>query len=85
MVKLELHFIMGCGQMIKKKTNKDYLVQKLYWKLALLEIERQFIKISCNLMDDEEYTVDDAVHELIEVISLIEMEREGVSRDIEYS
>lgn len=32
---------------------------------------------------DEIYTVDDAVDGLIKVIQLIEMEREGVMRDIE--
>lgn len=36
-------------------------------------------------MDDEVYTIDDAVHELMEIINLIELERQGIMSDIGYS
>lgn len=69
---------------VKEKLEKGFLVNKLYKKLSLVEIERQLIKISCNLMEDEVYTVDDAVEALIEVINLIEVEREGIMSDIRF-
>lgn len=68
--------------MLSENVNKDYLVTKLYRKLALVEIESKLIKISCSLMDDEVYTIEDAVQELIEIINLIEMERQGIMSDI---
>lgn len=71
--------------MSQGKAKKDYLVKKLYRKLALVEIESQLIQISCNLMDDEVYTVDEAVHELIEIINLIEMERQVIMSDMKFS
>ena len=71
--------------MSQEKAKKDYLVKKLYRKLALVEIESQLIQISCNLMDDEVYTVDEAVHELIEIINLVEMERQVIMTDIKFS
>lgn len=61
---------------------KEDLVRNLYRKLALAEIERELIKISCSLMEDDVYTVNDAVGELMEVIDLIEMERQGIESDI---
>lgn len=61
---------------------KEDLVRNLYRKLALVEIERELIKISCSLMEDDVYTVDDAVGELIKIIDLIEMERQGIVSDM---
>lgn len=68
--------------MATQTAQKDVLVNKLYGKLALVEMERKLIKISCNLMEDELYTVDDAVQELMDIIQLIEMERRGIMSDI---
>ncbi|MFA1822765.1 hypothetical protein ACDX78_21880 [Virgibacillus oceani] len=68
--------------MTTQTAQKELLVNKLYRKLALVEMERKLIKVSCNLMEDEVYTVDDAAHELMEIISLIEMERQGIISDI---
>lgn len=70
--------------MLNQKVNKNDLVRKLYRKLTLVEIERQLIKISCNLMEDEVYTVDDAINEIVEIIDLIEMERQGIMNDIRF-
>ncbi len=36
---------------------KEDLVRNLYRKLALVEIERELIKISCSLMEDDVYTL----------------------------
>lgn len=36
-------------------------------------------------MEDDVYTVDDAVGELIEIIDLIEMERQGIVSDMRIS
>lgn len=68
--------------MTTQTAQKEVLVNKLYRKLALVEMERKLIKVSCNLMEDEVYTVEDAAHELMEIISLIEMERQGIISDI---
>lgn len=76
------HFITGGNQMLKENLNKDYLVKSLYRKLALTEIEGKLIQISCSLMEDEVYTIENATRELVEVIYLIEMEREGIMGDI---
>ncbi len=40
------------------------------------------IEISCNLMTDEIYSTEDAVDALLQVIDLIEMERQGIVSDI---
>ncbi|GGN67460.1 MULTISPECIES: hypothetical protein [Oceanobacillus] len=68
--------------MLREKVLKEDLVRNLYRKLALVEIERALIKISCSLMEDDVYTVDDAVGELIKIIDLIEMERQGIVSDM---
>ena len=68
--------------MLREKVLKEDLVRNLYRKLFLVEIERELIKISCSLMEDDVYTVDDAVGELIEIIDLIEMERKGIVSDM---
>lgn len=68
--------------MLEQKINNDDLVKVLYRKLVLVEIERQLIKISCSLMEDEVYTVDDAVDEILELINVIELERQGIMSDI---
>jgi len=68
--------------MLKEGVNKDHLVSRLYSKLALVEMESKLIKISCSLMEDEVYTQEDAVQELIEIIDIIEIERQGVVRDM---
>ena len=74
-----IHYIMeGVDQMLTEKVSKEELARKLYRKLALVEIERELIKIPCSLMEDDVYTVDDAVCELIKIIDLIEMERQGI-------
>ncbi len=70
--------------MLNQKVNKNDLVRKLYRKLTPVEIERQLIKISCNLMEDEVYTLDDAINEIVEIIDLIEMERQGIMNDIRF-
>lgn len=68
--------------MLREKLLKDDLVRKLYRKLALVEIERKLIKISCSLMEDEVYTAGDAVEEIEEIINIIEMERQGIMHEI---
>lgn len=68
--------------MLEQKINNDNLAKVLYRKLALVEIERQLIKISCGLIEDEVYTVDDAVDEILELIHLIELERQGIMSDM---
>lgn len=70
------------NHMLREKVLKEDLVRNLYRKLALVEIERALIKISCSLMEDDVYTVDDAVGELIKIIDLIEMERQGIVSDM---
>lgn len=71
--------------MLREKVLKEDLVRNLYRKLALVEIERELIKISCSLMEDDVYTADDAVSELVKIIDLIEMERQGIVRDMRIS
>ena len=71
--------------MLREKVRQENLVRNLYRKLALVEIERELIKISCSLMEDDVYTVDDAVGELIEIIDLLEMERQGIVSDMRIS
>jgi|HigsolmetaGSP11D_1036233.scaffolds.fasta_scaffold06034_4 hypothetical protein len=70
--------------MLDQKVNKNDLVRKLYRRLTLVEIETKLIKISCNLMEDEVYTVDDAVNEIIEILNLIEMESEEIMNDLRF-
>lgn len=68
--------------MINQTFANDYLVNKLYQKLALLEMESKLIKISCRLMEEELYMMEDAVEEIMEIIELIEMELQEVMCDI---
>lgn len=68
--------------MLREKVLKEDLVRKLYRNLALVEIESELIKISFSLMEDDVYTVDDAVAKLIEIINLLEMERQGIVKDM---
>lgn len=68
--------------MLREKVLQEDLTRNLYRKLTLVEIERELIKISCSLMEDDVYTVDDAVGELTKIIDLIEMERQGIVSDM---
>ncbi len=68
--------------MIQENLETNFLVHQLYRKLVLVEVEKKVIEISCSLMNDEVYSVEDAVDGLMQVIDLIEMERQGIVNDI---
>lgn len=71
--------------MIKENLESSFLVHQLHRKLAIVEIEKKVIEISCALMDDEIYSTEDAVDALMQVIDLIEMERQGIISDMKSS
>lgn len=68
--------------MIQENLETNFLVHLLYRKLILVEIEKKVIEISCGLMDDDIYSTEDAIDALMQVIDLIEMERQGIMGDI---
>ena len=68
--------------MLQEKLETNSLVDHLHLKLALVEIEKKVIEISCSLMEDEIYSVDDAVDGLMQIIDLIEIERQGIISDM---
>ncbi len=72
-------------KMIEENFETNFLVHQLYRKLTLVEVEKKVIEISCSLMNDEIYSIEDAVDALMQVIDLIEMERQGITSDIESS
>lgn len=68
--------------MINEKLEMNLLVNKLDQKIILVEIEKKVLEISYSLLDDDIYSTNDAVNELMQVVALIEVEREAVMSDI---
>jgi len=67
---------------MKKQIDTDILIENLNRNLALTEIEAKLTKISYGLLDDELYSDADAVNDLLEVLSLIELERQVIIKRI---
>lgn len=68
--------------MIKENIDKSSLVRKLNQKLVLVEMESKLLSISCSLLEDEIYTIENATEDLIEIIELIELEQQAVMSEI---
>lgn len=63
-------------------SQENILAEQLNRKLALVEIEKKLIELSCSLISDEIYSTEDAVDALLKVIDLIKLERQVITSDI---
>jgi len=70
------------GKMMKEERKTNILADNLYRRLALVEIERRIMEISCCLLGDELYSKEDAFNGLMEVLSLVEVEQQVIMNEI---
>lgn len=49
----------------------------LYIKWPLAEIKFKLLNVVCSLLDDELYSIEDAVKGLIEIVDIIELHERG--------
>lgn len=47
----------------------------------LIDMKSKIVQTVCNLIDDDLYTKDDAVHALLEVVSIIELGEKRIHPD----
>ncbi|MEI3611150.1 hypothetical protein [Pseudogracilibacillus sp. SO30301A] len=60
----------------------NYIMGKVNQKLTVLEIEQKIIHIAMGLMDEEVYSRNDAVMDLIDVIESLNFENDGLLNEI---
>ncbi len=68
--------------MIPEKTPENLLIDQLSRKLNFAEMEKLLLSVTSNLASDSQYTVDDALPELIRIIRLLDYEQEGIMEEI---
>jgi len=62
----------------KRYLLKRVLSQKLYFS----EVEEKLVSITYSLMEDNAYTIDCAIPELIKIINLLELEQQAITLEI---
>jgi len=62
----------------KRYLLKRVLSQKLYFS----EVEEKLVSITYSLMEDNAYTIDCAIPELIKIINLLELEQQAIMLEI---
>jgi len=67
--------------MEKEAVVKQNVLDELQTKWLLTDMKGKIIQTACHLIDDEVYTKKHAVHALMEVVALIEMEEKKIRPD----
>lgn len=62
-----------------EKWERDELFNELNSKSILNELKVKILQTTCSLLDDQMYTEHDAVHDLLEVVTLIELTERKVN------
>ncbi|QKY70289.1 hypothetical protein [Lentibacillus sp. CBA3610] len=60
---------------------KQNILEELHTKWILTDMKHQLLQTACHLIDDEVYTKKHAVHALMEVVALIELEEKKIRPD----
>ncbi|WP_040980598.1 MULTISPECIES: hypothetical protein [Oceanobacillus] len=67
--------------MTQESISNDLFLE-LNRKLYFAEMEEKLMKVTCSLIDDELYTVDCAIKDLIKIIDQLELEQRSIMHQI---